>query len=80
LYITDFNKIRQLMAKENLTQDAFAEKISISRSMIGAILVGTKQPSNDLLKRMAVYFRITADELMVEVNPPQSGAGDADAV
>jgi transcriptional regulator with XRE-family HTH domain len=70
VYITDYNKIKYLVSQQELTYAEFAEKVGATYGMIGHILSGIKQPGVGLLKRMADYFNLTADDLIIKVNPP----------
>jgi transcriptional regulator with XRE-family HTH domain len=60
-------KIRELREAEKLTVVEFAEKVYTSHSMIVHIENGVKKPSVDLLKRIADYFGLKMDELMITV-------------
>ncbi|MFN5705075.1 MAG: XRE family transcriptional regulator [bacterium] len=58
--------IKFLRKKRNLTQQQFADLLSIKRSMIGAYEEDRASPKMDNMKQIANYFGITVDELVSE--------------
>jgi transcriptional regulator with XRE-family HTH domain len=56
--------IRQLRKKLNLTQDQFAQKLSIKRSLVGAYEEGRAEPRLELLHRMASMGGISVDSFL----------------
>ena len=56
--------IRQLRKKLNLTQDQFAQKLSIKRSLVGAYEEGRAEPRLELLHRMASLGGISVDSFL----------------
>jgi len=48
----------------SLTQDQFAQKIGIKRSLVGAYEEGRAEPRLELLQKMAVLFNISVDQLI----------------
>ncbi len=73
--------IRFLRKQKGLTQEQFAEKIGIKRSVVGAYEEGRASPPLETLLKMADLFQITADDFISkdiskgEVTTPVSGAG-----
>jgi len=60
--------IRTHRKKLNLTQDQFAQKIGIKRSLVGAYEEGRAEPRLDLLQKMALLFNISVDRLIGDGN------------
>ena len=61
----EFNeKLQQLRAREQLTQEELAQKLYVSRAAISKWESGRGYPSIDSLKAIAKYFHITIDELI----------------
>jgi transcriptional regulator with XRE-family HTH domain len=56
--------IRVLRKKLSLTQDQFAQKLGIKRSLVGAYEEGRAEPKLELLQKMAEVFLISVDELI----------------
>jgi len=56
--------IRQLRKKLELTQDQFAQKLSIKRSLVGAYEEGRAEPRLELLHRMASMGGISVDSFL----------------
>lgn len=59
-------KIRLLRFMLNLTQDDLAARANCSRQMISAIELGIRQPSKNLLRRIAKILRIEESQLSPE--------------
>ena len=57
-------KVKKLREKRNLTQEEFAEIIGASKAMVAHVERGIRQPSVELLKRIADYFACTVDSLL----------------
>jgi transcriptional regulator with XRE-family HTH domain len=56
--------IRVLRKRLALTQDQFAQRLGVKRSLIGAYEEGRAEPRLELLQKMAEVFTITVDELI----------------
>ncbi len=56
--------IRTLRKKLQLTQDEFAQKLGIKRSLVGAYEEGRAEPRAELLQKMAMIFGITMEALI----------------
>jgi transcriptional regulator with XRE-family HTH domain len=56
--------IRILRKRLSLTQDQFAQRLGIKRSLVGAYEEGRAEPRLELLQKMAEMFSITVDELI----------------
>jgi len=56
--------IRTLRKKLQLTQDEFAQKLGIKRSLVGAYEEGRAEPRAELLQKMATIFGITMEALI----------------
>jgi transcriptional regulator with XRE-family HTH domain len=57
-------KIQKLRKSMGLTQEEFAEKLNISRTHMGHIEQGRKQPSLELLQRIAKKLGVKVNELI----------------
>ena len=55
----------------SLTQDQFAQKIGIKRSLVGAYEEGRAEPRLELLQKMASLFTISVDELIGDASGQQ---------
>lgn len=56
--------IRILRRRLSLTQDQFAQKLGIKRSLIGAYEEGRAEPRLELLQKMAELFSMSVDQLI----------------
>lgn len=56
--------IRILRKRLLLTQDQFAQRLGIKRSLVGAYEEGRAEPRLELLQKMAEIFSITVDQLI----------------
>lgn len=56
--------IRILRRRLSLTQDQFAQKLNIKRSLVGAYEEGRAEPRLELLQKMAELFSISVDQLI----------------
>lgn len=57
-------KLYQLRQRHNLTTRELAEKLQTSHTQILRIEKGVRQPSGDLILRMAQFFQVSLDRLM----------------
>lgn len=55
--------IRILRKRLSLTQDQFAQRLGIKRSLVGAYEEGRAEPRLELLQKMAELFSISVDLL-----------------
>src|ERR1044071_2449606 len=66
--------IRTLRKKLGLTQDQFAAKLGVKRSLIGAYEEGRAEPRLELLQKMSALGGISLDSfmegMMIESPPP----------
>ena len=62
------NIFRKLCTSSNLTQNAFAEKLGISRSTIGMYETGAREPDFETLEKIADYFNVDTDFLLGRTN------------
>lgn len=56
--------IRVLRKRLSFTQDQFAQRLGIKRSLIGAYEEGRAEPKLELLQKMAEVFSISVDDLI----------------
>jgi transcriptional regulator with XRE-family HTH domain len=60
-------KLRALRKKNNLTLKQLAEKLDFdSHSYLSAIEFGKKQPSIELVIKIAVLFKVKTDDLLFD--------------
>lgn len=57
-------KLRLLIDEENITQKQFANDLNIAPSTIGGYVQGVSEPDFETLKRIALYFNVSADYLL----------------
>jgi transcriptional regulator with XRE-family HTH domain len=60
------SNIKFLRKKKGLTQQQFADEVSIKRSLVGAYEEERAEPKYDLLKKIAIFFDITVDDFINE--------------
>ena len=58
------DKLKELRTKANLTQEDLANQIFVSRTLVSKWESGDRYPSKDNLARLAVFFKISQDELI----------------
>ena len=58
------DKLKELRANANLTQEDLANQIFVSRTLVSKWESGDRYPSKDNLARLAVLFQIPQDELI----------------
>ena len=57
-------KLGLLIDEENITQKQFANDLNIAPSTIGGYVQGISEPDFETLKRIALYFNVSADYLL----------------
>lgn len=60
------DNVRILREKQNLSQKKLAEKVNVAQSMIGSYEIGAKVPSLEVSIRLAAFFGVTLDELILK--------------
>lgn len=58
------DKLRELRTSSGLTQEALANQIFVSRTLVSKWESGERYPSRDNLARLAVFFRVSQEELI----------------
>ena len=58
------DKLRELRASANLTQEDLANQIFVSRTLVSKWESGDRYPSKDNLVRLALFFKIPQEELI----------------
>ncbi len=56
--------VQKLRKSSGITQEKFAEYLNISRTHMGHIEQGRKQPSLELLQKIAKQLRVKVNELI----------------
>lgn len=64
------NRIKVFRAMHDLTQDALAHHLGVTRQTILAIEKGKYDPSLDLAFRIARYFQVSIDEVFIYEETP----------
>ena len=59
-------KLRTLRQEKRLTQEELAREINLSRQMISYFESRAMNPTVDVLRRLADYFGVSADEFLYE--------------
>ncbi|MBL7863071.1 MAG: helix-turn-helix domain-containing protein [Cyclobacteriaceae bacterium] len=67
--------IRILRKRLSITQDQFAQRLGIKRSLVGAYEEGRAEPRLELLQKMAEVFSISVDQLISQDFSQQSPPG-----
>ena len=62
--MTFSEKIRILLDERDMTQKRMASDLQIPASTLGGYVQGTSEPDFETLKRIAQYFKFTADYLL----------------
>ena len=58
------NKIKELRTAKNLTQSMLARKIGVTTSAVSSYELSVRQPSYDVLIKIARLFNVTIDNLL----------------
>ena len=56
--------LRNLRIQRNLTQQKLADDLGVSQASITAYEVGIREPSFEVVRKFAEYFRVTPSSLM----------------
>ena len=64
------NRIRDLREDADLTQQQIAEAIGITQRKYSYIETGTQPLTDELLVRLANYYRVSIDYLLRQTNNP----------
>jgi len=56
-------KIKELRAEKEISQEVLAKELKISRSALGLYETARRQIPNDLLPKIAKFFEVTIDYL-----------------
>lgn len=64
------NRIKDLREDHDLTQQQIAEQIGITQRKYSYIETGTQPLTDDLLIRLANYYRVSIDHLLRQTNNP----------
>lgn len=57
-------RLKELRTNRNLTQAQVAEYVGVSRAVISAYETDIRQPSYDILIRLAILYGVTTDYLL----------------
>ena len=61
-------RLRELRLNKGLKQDQVAERIGVSKSCISTYENDTRQPSFEILVRLANFYRVSTDYLLGQTN------------
>ena len=70
MYIFNGAKLKELQESQGLNDIMLADKLKLNPTMIWHYRKGNKQPNLHTTKYIAEYFKVSADDLISEVNPP----------
>lgn len=74
------NKLYELRKKSGLSQEAFAEKLGVSRQAVSKWECGASLPDTDNLITISNLYGVSLDELVGKVSPaPEASAPEAQA-
>ena len=59
------NRLKDLRTQRNISQNALAEALSVSRQTINSIENGKFDPSLTLAMKLTRYFEVSLDEIFV---------------
>lgn len=62
------NRLKELRSQKGLSQVALAEKLQVSKSIIGAYETGDRKPSYEILELLADFFNVSIDYLTGKEN------------
>lgn len=57
-------RIKELRNARKMTQNEFADRINVTKSMVSAYENGTRLPSYDVLIKIARLFKVSTDNLL----------------
>lgn len=57
-------RLKQLRQNKHMTQEEIARRVGVTRSVISAYESGMRQPSYDILVRLAALYGVTTDYLL----------------
>lgn len=72
-------KLRELREEKGLTQREVAELIGVSPVVYNRYEKGIREPSNDMLVTIAVFFGVTVDELLGRTDAQKPSEHEDDA-
>lgn len=58
------HRLRDLRKNHNLTQQQVADRVGISKAMVSSYELSARQPSYDILVKLAVLFGVSCDYLL----------------
>lgn len=61
-------RLKDLREDNDLTQEELSKKLNITRSALSNYEVGSREPSYDLLIKIADYFNVSLDYLLGRTN------------
>lgn len=65
------SRLKQLIEQHNISQQALADAINVSRPAITQLCSGTNQPSVETLVDIAHYFDVSLDYLIGDTDNPK---------
>lgn len=65
------NNLKALREREMISQSELADKLAISTGSVGMYELGKREPDIEMLVRLAEYFGVTLDDLVLkDLRPP----------
>jgi transcriptional regulator with XRE-family HTH domain len=65
-------RLRELRLKNGLTQKEVSKRLNISESAVGMYERGEREPSHELTRQFADFYRVSADYLIGRTDEPSS--------
>lgn len=62
--------IKKLRKEKGISQDELSKSIGVAISSIGSYEINARQPSYDVLRKIADYFEVTTDYLLERTSIP----------
>lgn len=71
------NRIRELRNLKDITQEDLSKIIGVTTSMVGMYETDARNPSYEVLKKIADYFEVTTDYLLGRTEEPTHSGQNA---
>ena len=68
-------KVKALRLARNMTQEDLAKHIDMTRQMVSYLESRAANPTADILRKLARFFGVTVDELILEATEKQKKPG-----
>ncbi len=65
------NRLKELRNKKSITQEELGKTIGLSKQTISTYELGTREPDNDTLLKLADFFAVSLDYLLGRTDNPE---------